>query len=293
METTRRTLLTAAALTAPLAVAPASAAPRATTSIDLRHRDPDVAALEATYGTTIGLVARNLRTDEGVSHRPHDRVPMCSTFKTLAAATLLRRRVDLDEVVRYRGTDLVDWSPITGERRAMTYGELCDAAIRFSDNTAGNLVLRAIGGPAGLTRDLHRLGDRVSRLDRWETELNAAVPGDPRDTSTPHALAATYARLLTGDALGARDRWTLRGWLQSSTTSVDRFRRGLPAGWWCADKTGSGSYGVMNDAGLITAPDGTEIVVAALTRASWDDPAAAGDPALMIDLARLVTDRLG
>ncbi|MFX4286684.1 class A beta-lactamase [Janibacter sp. G349] len=227
-----------------------------------------VAALEERLDSRIGLHARNVGTGATLAHRADDREAMCSTFKALAAATVLRRGIDLDRVVRYSTSDLVEYSPITGERRRMTVGELCDAAIRYSDNTAGNLLLGLIGGPRGLTRDLRRLGDRVTRLDRWETELNTAIPGDPRDTSTPRALATTYRRLTLGDGLTGTDRWALRGWLEANTTSVKTFRAGLPQGWWSADKTGSGSYGVTNCAGLVSAPDGTQIVFAALTRLS-------------------------
>jgi beta-lactamase class A len=177
----------------------------------------------------------------------------------------------------------------------MTVGQLADAAIRYSDNTAGNLLLRVLGGrhgPAALTGFLRAVGDDVTRLDRWETALGEATPGDPRDTSTPSALADTYERLLTGRVLVERDRWVLVGWLQSSTTSVTRFRAGLPSGWWCADKTGSGQYGVMNDVGLVTGPDGTEIVFAIQTRASATDPEAAGTPEVMEALARHLVGRL-
>lgn len=254
---------------------------------------PAVAALESRFGTRIGLYARRLGSGGALTHRADDREALCSTFKTLAAATVLRRGVDLDRLVRYSTEDLVDYSPITGERRAMTVGELCDAAIRYSDNTAGNLLLTRIGGPRGLTRDLRRLGDRVTRLDRWETDLNSAIPGDPRDTSTPRALATTYHRLVLGSGLTGVDRWALRGWLEASTTNVDTFRAGLPDGWWCADKTGSGSYGVMNDAGLVSAPDGTQIIFAALTRRSTSDPEATGHPDLMRALAEVLVAELG
>jgi beta-lactamase class A len=255
-----------------------------------------IAALEAAYATTIGLSARNLRTGRSLGHRLDERQPVLSTFKPLVAAALLARGADLDDRVSYRRSDVVDYSPVTGERRAMTLGELADAAIRFSDNTAGNLLLRRLGGdrgPAALTAYLRRLGDDVTRLERWETELNAATPGDPRDTSTPRALAATYHRLLVGDALPATARWALRGWLQSNTTSVEKFRTGLPDGWWCADKTGGGSYGTQNDVGVITAPEGTEILFAIQTRASTTDPDAVGSPDLMKALAELLVDRLG
>ncbi|MGL5849478.1 MAG: serine hydrolase, partial [Phycicoccus sp.] len=139
--------------------------------------DADVVELERRYATRIGVSARRLDVDAALAHRIDDRQPMCSTFKALAAAILLRRGVDLDRVVRYSDRDVVEYSPITGMRRSMTYGEICDAAVRYSDNTAGNLALEAIGGPTGLTAALRRTGDHVTRLDRWETDLNSAIPG--------------------------------------------------------------------------------------------------------------------
>lgn len=282
----RRLLLTAGlGAGGGLLAAPSAGAASPRTSSARSATVPD---LEDRFGTRIGLHARNLRTGATLAHRADDREAMCLTFKTLAAATVLRRGLDLDTVVRYSGEDLVDHSPVTGERRAMTIGELCDATIRCSDNTAANLLLGRIGGPRGLTRELRRLGDRVTRLDRWETELNTAVPGDPRDTSTPRALAATYRRLVLGNGLTGSDRWALRGWLEANTTSVATFRSGLPEGWWSADKTGSGSYGVTNIAGLVSAPDGTQIVFAGLTRRSTTDPDATGHPDLMQAVGELV-----
>lgn len=272
-------------LSAPAAAAPPSSGSTATGG-------GAIADLERRFGTRIGLYARNLGTGDALANHADEREAMCSTFKTLAATTVLRRGRDLDRVVRYSAEDLVDYAPITGERRAMTVGELCDAAIRFSDNTAANLLLEQIGGPRGLTRDLRRLGDDITRLDRIEPELNSAVPGDPRDTSTPRALADTYRRLTVGDGLTNRDRWALRAWLEGNTTSVGKFRAGLPEGWWCADKTGSGSYGILGDAGLISAPDGTHVVFAALTRRSTTAPDATGHPDLMQALAEVILREL-
>lgn len=286
----RRGLLGAGAAAAAIATGGPLAAPAAA-----GRRAATVADLEASTGSWIGLWARNLRDGRTLEHRADERSPLCSTFKPIAAAALLARHVDLDETVRYRHADLVEGSPITGSRRAMTIGELADAAIRYSDNTAGNLLLRRLGGargPAALTHYLRTIGDDVTRLDRWETELNEGTPGDPRDTTTPRALAASYRRLLLGRTLHPRDRWVLRGWMQSSTTSVQKFRAGLPVGWWSADKTGGGSYGTQNDVGLITAPDGTQVSFAVLSRASMTDPRAVGDVTLMRSVAELIVDEL-
>lgn len=285
----RRSALGLGVATSALAVLPgtAHAAPRA-------RRAASVAEIEERYGVRVGLYARNLRTGETLRHREDDRFPMLSTFKTLAVAAVLhgqgRRGAELGRRVRYGADEVVEHSPVTSQRRVMTVAELCDAALRYSDNTAGNLLLRQIGGPAGLTRFARSLGDGVTRLDRWEPELNEAAPGDVRDTSTPAALALTYRALLVGDVLSVHDRWLLRAWMQGNLTNATRLRAGVPASWTLADKTGGGAYATVNDVGIAFLPDGTEILISAMTRS--DDPAHVADNAVIADLARLVVDRL-
>ncbi|RST18752.1 class A beta-lactamase [Streptomyces sp. WAC05374] len=270
---TRRALLTAAAGAAALLATGASgasaAAPRAGT--------PGAAAfgrlraLERRHGARLGAVARNTVTGATVLYRADERFPMCSTFKTLAAAAVLR---DLDrhgEVlarrIRYTAADIVVNSPRCEENLAtgMTVAELCDATIRFSDNTAANLLLRELGGPTAVTRFCRSLGDGTTRLDRWEPELNTCEPWRVEDTTTPAAIAGTYERLVLGDALERGDRERLTGWLLGNTTSTHRFRAGLPEDWRLADKTGGGSYGTNNDVGVAWTPEGAPVVLAVLT----------------------------
>lgn len=257
--------------------------------------DPAVRELERVYDVTLGVSATNLATGARLAHRAGDRFPILSVFKSVAAAAVLR---DLDEArldhrVWYPPADIVLNSPITAEHvdTGMTVAELCDAAIRFSDNAAGNLLLREIGGPRGLTAFARSVGDRATRLDRWEIELNSAEPGDPRDTSTPAALARTFAGLLVGDLLRPADRRRLRNWMLANTTSGPRFRDALPDGWRLADKTGAGDYGTNNDAGVAWNPAGEPIVIVAMSRRTERD-AERVDPALA-DVARLVVRRLG
>ncbi len=291
---TRRTALRLGAGTASLAALPGLMAGTAAAAGPAPGSGPatSVRDLERRYGVRIGLAARNLATGRALTHREQDRFPMLSTFKTLAVAAVLRDGgADvLRRQVRYRESEVVEYSPVTSQRRRMSIGELCDAALRYSDNTAGNLLLRQIGGPRGLTRFARSVGDRVTRLDRWEPDLNEATPGDPRDTSSPAALAATYRRLLLGHELAVQDRWLLRAWMQGNLTNGSRLRAGVPADWSLADKTGGGAYATVNDVGVAFAPDGTELVIAAMTRS--EDPDHVADNAVIADLARLVVDRL-
>ncbi|MGW5776367.1 class A beta-lactamase [Streptomyces sp. NPDC003863] len=281
------------ALTAALAVGgdTAQASPQGTGGVVAGLR-----RLEREHSARLGVFARDMRSGRTVAYRANERFPMASVFKMLAVAAVLRDADHDGEFlarrVRY-STAYVErsgYSPITGRAEnvtgGMTVSALCDAALRFSDNTAANLLLGELGGPTGVTRFCRSIGDRVTRLDRWEPELNSAEPWRVTDTTTPYAIGVGCARLVLGDVLERHDRERLTGWLLRNTTSAERFRRGLPAGWLLADKTGSGRHGGANDVGVAWRPDGTPIVLAVLTTkaeedAPADDPLVAGTAALL------------
>ncbi len=170
-----------------------------------------LAELERRNGGRLGVVALDTASGLRIGHRAEELFPLCSTFKFLAAAFVLAR-VDrgeekLDRRVVFSGKDLVTYSPVTKEHAGpvgMSMAEICDAAVTLSDNTAGNLMFTSFGSPAGLTNYARSLGDRATRLDRIETELNEAKPGDPRDTTTPVAMLGTMQRLLIEDACRRR-----------------------------------------------------------------------------------------
>ncbi|MEU2245613.1 class A beta-lactamase [Streptomyces sp. NPDC019224] len=251
--------------------------------------------LERAHDARVGAFAYNVVTGAAVRHRADERFPMLSTFKTLAAAAVLR---DLDrdgevleKVIHYTEADCVSDSPVTDTPEHLASGlsvaRLCDAAIGDSDNTAGNLLLRELGGPGAVTRFARSLGDRVTRLDRWEPVLNSAEPGRVTDTTSPSAIARDYARLVLGDVLEPRDRERLTHWLLNCRTSGTRFRAGLPPEWTVADKTGGGSYGSCNDVGVAWTPEGAPVVLAVLTTKPGD-PKAAGDHLLIRETAAVL-----
>ncbi|MCX5334217.1 class A beta-lactamase [Streptomyces sp. NBC_00140] len=285
----RRTLLAASAATL-VAAAPAHAT---TPRVTERLRE-----LERQHGARLGVFARNLGTGRTVRHRADELFPMCSLFKTLASAAVLR---DLDRDgeflsrrIHYTDADLPkEGSDKTREHLAdgMTVAELAEVAITFSDNGAGNLLLRELGGPTAITRFARSLGDRVTRLDRWETELNSAEPWRITDTTSPYAIGRTYGRLVLGDALNRRDRELLTHWLLNNTTSGTRLRAGLPKTWTVADKTGGGSYGTNNNVGIAWTPEGTPLVLAVLT--TMPEQSAARDDLLVADTAKALAEALG
>jgi beta-lactamase class A len=154
----------------------------------------------------------------------------------------------------------------------MSIRELCAAAITLSDNTAGNLLLASIGGPAGLTAFARTLGDDMTRLDRIEPDLNEALPGDPRDTSTPMAMLSNLRLLVLGSALSRPSRSQLTEWLVLNKTGDKRLRAGIPTGWKVGDKTGSGARGTTNDLAIIWPQQHAPVLVSVyLTGATQDD----------------------
>lgn len=255
-----------------------------------------IAELERRYGAFAGVFAQNLVTGATVAHRADDLSAMCSTFKAYAAARVLQksaaRELNLTDAVTIEASDIVPNSPVTETRVGanMTIAELCAAALQRSDNAAGNWLLRIIGGPSRITDFARSIGDDRTRLDRWEIELNAAVPGDPRDTSTSRALGSGFRDLLTGTVLGASERGRLEEWMRANQTSS--MRAGLPPGWASADKTGSGDYGVTNDVGVVYGPDGQRLLLAFLTRAQAPDPEAESVRPMIGDLAALLVGHL-
>jgi beta-lactamase class A len=228
-----------------------------------------LADLEHSHGGRLGVAMLDTGTGRQITHRSAERFAMCSTFKCAAAGFVLarvdRQQESLSRRVRYNARDLLRYSPVT-ERHfdtGMTIGELCEAAITLSDNTAANLLLDSIGGPPALTGWLRTLGDSVTRLDRREPELNNVQPGDVRDTTTPIAMLATLRRLTLGDALSATSRQQLTAWLVASKTGDQRLRAGVPPGWRIGDKTGTGDNNIGNDIAVLWPPSRSPVVVTA------------------------------
>ncbi|GAB3673006.1 class A beta-lactamase [Salinisphaera aquimarina] len=228
-----------------------------------------LADLERRYGGRLGVAVFDTGSGHIATHRGDERFALCSTFKVLAAGYVLAR-VDrgeerLDRRIAYDQDDLVDYSPATGKHvgDGMRLRDICEAAVTLSDNTAANLMLASLGGPAGLTAYLRSLGDDVTRLDRREPQLNYVEPGDPRDTTTPVAMLHTLRRLVLGRALSVASRDQLQTWLRANQTGDKRLRAGLPAQWRVGDKTGTGPNHEANDIAVVWPPERAPLVITA------------------------------
>lgn len=217
----------------------------------------DFAALEKACAGRLGVTVLDTASGRRIGHRQDERFPLCSTFKTVLAATVLdqSRRVPglLDRRVPVREADLLSHAPVARRHagKDLTVRDLCRATIITSDNTAANLLFDVVGGPPAVTAFLRAQGDSVTRSDRLEPELNSFAEGDPRDTTTPAAMAATLQRLVLGDALAPGARQQLADWLIDNETGDACLRAGLGARWRVGDKTGSNSEDARNDTAVL------------------------------------------
>jgi beta-lactamase class A len=245
----------------------------------------------------LGVFVLNTADGTQFGYRADERFPVCSTFKVIAASAILTKSVRvaglMQQRIQYKQSDLVSYSPITEKHvgAGMTVADLCAAAIQYSDNTAANLLMNVLGGPEAVTAFARSIGDTEFRLDRWETALNTAIPGDPRDTSTPMAMGRSLNRLVLGDALQPEHREQLRDWLLGNTTGAARIKAGIPADWEIGDKTGSGDYGTANDIAVVWPPKHEPVVVAIYTTQHKKDAVTRNDA--IASATRIVVDWLG
>ncbi|MBE2973966.1 class A beta-lactamase [Priestia megaterium] len=237
--------------------------------------DREFAKLEEKYDANLGVFALDTGTNKTVTYHPDERFAYASTHKALAAGALLQQKSieDLNERIFYTRDDLVNYNPITEKHvdTGMTLRELADASLRYSDNTAGNLILQQLGGPDGFKEALEKIGDDVTLPERFEPDLNEVNPGETHDTSTPRALATSLQTYVLGQALPENKRALLTDWMKRNTTGDALIRAGVPKSWEVADKTGAGSYATRNDIAILWPPKGDPIILAILSNRTEKD----------------------
>jgi beta-lactamase class A len=258
---------------------------------------PALEAQERAIGGRFGLYAEDVKTGAKLAWRADERFTMCSTFK-LSLATCVLARVDrgkdsLDRMVGYSPADILPYAPVAKgnlARGLLSIRELCEAAVELSDNTCANLLLARIGGPAALTAFWRATGDTVTRLDHNEPMLNRIRPPDPRDTTTPAAMAGNLRRFVLGDVLSPASRALLIGWMRNCKTSADMLRAGLPAGWTIGDKTGSNGTDILGDIAVAWTEPNRPILICVYTEGG-----RAGQPELhqrFAEIGRLIGRRI-
>ena len=246
-----------------------SAAPVAAKTV----AQPDFAALERAFDARLGVYAIDTGDGREVAYHADDRFAYASTHKVFNAAAILHRGDDLTRTVTIRQSDLVPNSPITEKHigEQISLQSVLDAALRYSDNTADNLMFREIGGPAGLAAEVRRLGDTVTHVDRIEPALNETSPGDVRDTTTPRVWAKDLRAVALDSGLPADKQAVLAKIMRANTTGAHVIRAGVPADWQVADKTGTADYATRNDIAVLWPPHRAPIVLAVLSDRAHKD----------------------
>jgi beta-lactamase class A len=265
----RRVLLRNSLLAAPVLMALRGWASDKSKDAALEH---GLATLEQQHGGRLGVAILDTANGRLISNRDNERFPMCSTHKLITAALVLWRvdhgQQTLNQRVIYSASDLMEYAPFTSKhtgKPGVTIGQLCEAAVTLSDGTASNLILRSIGGPTAWTTWVRSLGDSVTRLDRYEPEMDRVGPGDPRDTTTPNAMLRNVRKLVLEDVLSTASRKQFTAWLLACQTGGSRLHAGLPHDWREADKTGTGPAinNAVNDVAVLWPPHRAPILVAA------------------------------
>ncbi|MEK9283298.1 MULTISPECIES: class A beta-lactamase [unclassified Bradyrhizobium] len=258
---------------------------------------PEFIGYERESGGRIGVYAENLTTGAKLAWRADERFVMCSTFKASLAACVLARvdrgEEQLSAMIPYGQADLLEYAPVARQNLsagAMSVADMCKAIVELSDNTCANLLLARVGGPAALTAFWRSLGDATSRLDHNEPELNRSPPGDPRNTTTPAAMAGNLRRLVLGESLSPASRSQLTDWMVNCKTGANRLRGGLPAGWKIGDKTGNNGKDASGDIAVAWPKPDKPILIAAYTQGGT--PTAAQIEALFARIGRTVVERL-
>ncbi len=258
---------------------------------DLKYNS-EFSKIESDYGVKLGVYAYDTETNKEITYNADERFAYCSTSKALLAGSILEKYpVDkLKEVIQYEEKDLLSYAPVTKDNlnKGMTIEELCEAAVRLSDNTAANLLFNLIGGPSGFKESLNKLGDNVTEPERIEPELNSAIPGEIRDTSTPRQLALDLKEYISGNILTDDKKAIFIDWMSGNSTGDNLIRAGAPNEWIVADKSGAGDYGTRNDIAIVTPPNGKPIFLAILSNKNEKD--AKYDDETIAEASKVVFD---
>ncbi|MFP3511836.1 class A beta-lactamase [Peribacillus sp. SIMBA_075] len=246
--------------------------------------------LEKEYDARLGVYAIDTGTKETVEFRENERFAYASTFKALAAAVLLKQNPIsvLEKIRTFTNEDIITYSPITEDfvNKGMSLGKIAEAAMQYSDNTAGNLLFEELGGPDGFEKALRESGDTITMADRIEPDLNEAIPGESRDTSTPKALATTLEVFGISEYLPADKQEIFTNWLKGNTTGDSLIRAGVPESWVVGDKSGAGGYGTRNDIAIVWPPNREPIIIAIMS--SRNDENASFNDKLIAKAAKVI-----
>jgi beta-lactamase class A len=264
----------------------------------IRAVKPRLEAVEARIRGRLGVGVLDTADDALLGYRADERFPMSSTSNVLTVASVLKRVDDgqeqPDRLVSYKASDLVHGNaPVTTAHLGaggMTVLDLCGAAIVWSDETAANLLLRSVGGPAGVTKYVRSLGDTVTRLERTEPGFGDVTLVNGRDTTSPEAMVRDLRRILLSRGLTQPQRLYIWSWMLVAKLGGERLRAGIPANWQIGDQTGTEGYGAVNVIAFLLPPKRPPLL-AAIYMAETKAPAGVCDAAHG-DIGRIIVETL-
>lgn len=252
-----------------------------------------LAALERKHGGRLGAAILDTGSGRHAGYRMDERFLLCSTWKMLLAAAMLwrvdRGKEHLEQRLVFGKDALIEHAPVAIQHvgpPGMTIAQLCHATVTQSDNTAGNVLLKHLGGPQAITAFARQIGDSLSRLDRYEPELNHPAPDGVSDTTTPGQMLQNLQTLLLGNTLSETSRKQLADWMQGSATGQKLVRAGLPADWRIGEKTG-GSSRQTNDVAILWPPARKPLLAAVYYENAQTD--SDGRSAVLASIGRIIS----
>ncbi len=300
-----------------------------------RARD-EVARIASLAAASVGVCAIHVESGQRIALNAERAFPLASTYKIPIAILLLKMveqgKLSLAQMIEITEEDL---SPGSGPIKELftlpgvqlSIRNLLDLTLRFSDNTASDIVLRLAGGPDKVTSMLRsaRVDDlRVDRstkqilgefyglsdlasnqpwsLERFQTRLREtsaesrkasldAFLNNPRDCGTPASIASLLTMVESGKALNPTHTDLLLSLMRECRTGPGRLKGQLPAGTIVAHKTGTIEGAVVNDAGIIELPDARgHIAIAAMVQETGAMAAESEYEVIIAELARTIFD---
>jgi beta-lactamase class A len=207
---------------------------------------------------------------------PHGHPPMQSTFKLPLALAVLQQvelgKLQLDQPVLFLKSDRsATFSPLQDEFPEadvdVPLRKIIKLTVETSDNTAADIQLRLIGGPAVLQQYLDSLGLGAIHQQDSEHTLHGDQKLQYRDYAEPAAMVVLLRLFADHSPLNPKHTALLNGWMLEASSGPKRIKGLLPADTPVAHKTGSSGleWGIIpatNDVGLITLPDGRRLALA-------------------------------
>ncbi|MFI7606691.1 serine hydrolase [Micromonospora sp. NPDC049366] len=249
--------------------------------------------VDASTTNPAGVAVRDLSGrygDQQISVNGTFRPKAASVIKLWILVELLRRvdcgQVSLDDGVLVTPAQVVDG---TGELQHETFPQvvtlyrLAEYMIKYSDNTAANVLIDYFGGFAPVNDLIDSMNQRETILARKMLDTEAAMRGEENYTS-PDDVVALLGAVWDAQILTPATRDLMIGFMAEQTLNT-KIPAALPPGVPVAHKTGD-LPDASHDVGYYLIP-GTQVAVAFLT----SGPIATGDETVR-RLARTVYDYL-